>query len=411
MPEDNNNGSNILKMAAAKPLSAFVILAVFAAGLVLGHYAWPGGLTLSIPQDKPADSQDGQRNFSFATYWQAWDKLHEKFNGQLDDNKLNYGAVQGMVSAAGDPYTVFADPDATKQFEETIGGSFSGVGIELGIRGGLITVISPLDGSPAQKAGVREGDVITAVDGKQFTQDTSLDEAVRKIRGPRGSKVTLTVIHKNGRETTDIEITRDKIDVTSVKYKVLDNNLAHVVISSFNGDTTKQFNDIARQVLDAKAQGIILDLRNNPGGYLQSSVSIASRFIPQGKIVVSERGKSDTTYTAEGNAQLNGLPIVVLVNDGSASASEILAGALRDNLRVKLIGTKTFGKGSVQEMVNLDDKSSLRITVAKWFTPAGHSINETGLEPDIKVEQDYDTEADEPLLKAQEEITKLVSKK
>lgn len=387
--------------------SAFTaaLLLVFLVGVAAGHYAVPAApRAASTPQP-----DNSPHEFSFPVYWEAWDSLHQKFIGKLDDKKLDYGAVRGMVGASGDPYTVFADPAETTQFEQTIEGSFTGIGVEIGVRDGAVTVIAPLDGSPAQKAGIREGDIVVAIDKTPITKDTTLDDTVRKIRGPRGSTVTLTIVHKNARQTEDIAIERNRIDVKSVKLQVTD-GIARLAITSFNSDTTLQFTTVARQLLRENARGIILDLRNNPGGFLQSAVDIASQFLPRGALVVSERGQSTTDYRAEGNPILQNLPVVVLVNDGSASASEILAGALKDDRRVTLVGTKTFGKGSVQEMLKLSDGSSMRVTVAKWYTPSGHNIDEAGIEPDVKADQDYDTPADEPMLKAEETLRQLMNR-
>ncbi|MDP3997420.1 MAG: S41 family peptidase [bacterium] len=382
------------------------LILMLLAGVYIGRYLLPGVPPASLPT--VTIDQNGERQIAFPTFWEAWDRLHEKFIGDLSDDTLMYGAVSGMISAAGDPYTVFADPDATKQFNETLGGSFSGIGVEMGMRNGAVTVIAPLDGSPAQTAGIREGDIIVAVDDTPLTQDTTLDEVVQKIRGARSTKVKLTVLHKGDQETAVITITRDTIHIDSVKLDITD-NIARITVTSFNEDTASQFLTAARQITRQSVSGIILDLRNNPGGFLQSAVDIASRFIPEGQLIVSERGTDTTEYKAEGNDILNGIPLVVLVNEGSASSSEILSGALRDNLQASIIGTTTFGKGSVQELIKLKDGSSLRVTVAKWFTPSDHNINESGIEPDIQVEQNYDTTEDEPLLRATEEITKLIN--
>jgi carboxyl-terminal processing protease len=387
----------------SKLLGALLLVMI---GLGLGRYIVPAGAT-PVNDAQFEGIQEGQRQIVFPTFWEAWDTLHNKYIGEIDQQDLFYGSVSGMVKAAGDPYTVFSDPQDTKQFEETIEGSFSGIGVEIGIRGGALTVIAPLEGSPAQEAGIREGDIVVAVDEEPITVDMTLDDAVSRIRGKRGTEVVLTVIRKDAQTTEDITVRRDIIDIESVKLNIED-AVAHVNISSFNGDTSAQFTKAARQIVSSQAKGIILDVRNNPGGYLQTSVEIASRFLPEEMLVVSERGQKTTEYKAEGNTLLQGIPMVILVNEGSASASEILAGALRDQQQIPLIGTKTFGKGSVQELIKLSDGSSIRVTVAKWYTPSGHNIHENGLEPDIEVEQNYDTEEDEPLIKAKEELQKRI---
>lgn len=377
-------------------------IGVLIVGLLIGRYIMPA--TSIIKKSSPTlGTTNGQRELLFPTFWEAWDDLHAKYTGQLDEQSLLYGAVAGMVQAAGDPYTAFSTPSETKEFEQSLEGSFSGIGIEVGTRNGIVTVIAPLADSPADRAGIREGDSIVAIDKEQLTQDMALDEVVGKIRGERGTTVTLTVLHRDSRETVDIPIVRDTIEIESVKVE-WKGSIAHITITSFNGDTATRFTTIAREVVARKPTGIILDVRNNPGGYLQASVDIASRFLEPGSLVVTEKGKTSTEYKARGNNLLADVPLVVLVNEGSASASEIVAGALHDQRNVPLVGTKTFGKGSVQELVKLQDGSSLRVTIAKWFTPDGRNINEEGIAPTIEVAQNFDTEEDEPLLRAQEEL-------
>lgn len=383
------------------------IIVLFALGLFVGRYIVPAGELKQTPLQFVA-VENGERRFVFPTFWEAWDILHKNFIGELHDSDLFYGAVEGMIRAAGDPYTVFSSPLETQQFEETIEGSFSGVGVEIGMRRGLITVIAPLDGSPAQKAGVQAEDVIVAVDHKPITSEDTLDNIVRKIRGPEGQTVTLTVVHKGEQNTQDIAIVRGTIAIESVRLEIDNNHIAHLEVSNFNGDTADRFANAAREMRKANVSGVILDLRGNPGGFLQSSVKIASQFLKPDSVVVIERGSETKEYLSKGKPTLEGLPVVVLVDEGSASASEILAGALRDQINSPLIGTKTFGKGSVQEFVKLSDGSSLRITVAKWFTPRGDSIDEKGIVPAIEVDDKKDTDADEPLDRAREELERLI---
>lgn len=389
---------------ASRSVSVLVLLLV---GVFIGRYIVP----LSAPESNPVDISaigTDDRKLLFPTYWEAWDQLHDNFIGSLDDKNLLYGAVAGMVRAAGDPYTVFSDPDDAKQFEDTLQGSFSGVGVEIGVQKGFITVIAPLDGSPAQKAGIREGDVIVAVDEEPITPDTSLDDVVQRIRGPIGEEVVLTVVHKDENQTEDIPIVRDTIVIESVTMDVQD-GFVHIEIKSFNGDTTGQFQQIAKDAKARGIEGIILDVRGNPGGFLQSAVDIASQFLQPGTVVVTERGRDEVSYEARGGGILRGIPVVVLVDGGSASASEILAGVLQDQLDAPIIGEQTFGKGSVQELISLQDGSNLRVTVAKWYTPDGRSIDDEGITPNIEVEDDRDTEVDEQFERAKEELKALVA--
>ncbi len=396
-----------VQLPTRRKLSTLIAIAlVFATGLFVGRYLIPAG-ELGFSPLRFVSVEDGERKLTFPTFWEAWDTLHNNFIGELKDEDLFYGSVAGMVRAAGDPYTVFAPPSDTKQFEETIEGSFSGIGIEIGARGGVITVIAPLEGSPAYQAGVREGDAIVAVDGEPITQDTTLDSIVQKIRGEKGTSVTLTIVHKGDTKTEDITIIRDTISIESVRMKIED-SIAHLKITNFNGDTASGFTAAARQAQQSDVRGIVLDMRGNPGGFLQAAVDISSLFLEPGTLVVSERGKQSKEYKAEGSALLKDTPVVVLVNEGSASASEIVAGALHDQRSAPIIGTKTFGKGSVQEFIKLNDGSSLRVTIAKWFTPSGRSIDEQGIEPTVAVEDNKETEDDEQLLQAKKELAELI---
>lgn len=391
---------------SSRAVLGIIILLVFFGGLLIGRYMLPGQTQTNVPPQF-VSVQEGKRELVFPTFWEAWDVLHEHFNGALDMQKLYYGAAEGMVRAAGDPYTVFADPDATKQFSETLSGSFSGIGVEIGLQNGVITVIAPLEGSPADKAGLKTRDVIIAIDKKPITADASLDEVVRKIRGPKGSTVTLTVFHEGSKEPIDITITRDTIEVESVKLKI-EEGIAHLTITNFRSDTTTAFNAAIRELQRAKVKGVLLDLRSNPGGFLESAVEISSRFLPEDALVVSEKGKGNEDFKSAGSHPLVNMPTVVLVDGGSASASEIVAGALGDIRRTPIVGTKTFGKGSVQEFIKLKDGSSLRVTVAKWFTPDGRSIDEQGIAPTIEVKDDTTTEADEVEDRARAELKTLI---
>jgi carboxyl-terminal processing protease len=391
--------------------SLLLTLLIFGLGLFAGRYLLPALEHPAITPLRVVNSESGQRQFIFPTFWEAWDILHEDFIGELNERDLFYGAVAGMLRAAGDPYTVFSDPDETKQLEETLSGSFSGVGIEIGTRNGLVKVIAPLQGSPADTAGVQAGDTIVAINQNPLTPDMSLDDVVRQIRGPKNSEVTLTVVHENANETADIAIKRDTIEVDSVLLALDEQKIAHLTITSFNAETAGDFRRLAQQALKAGAQGVVLDLRNNPGGFLQSAVEVSSEFLQPGLVVVSERGQAGANqrdHRTSGRPTLSHLPVVLLVNGGSASASEIVAGALLDHRKAPIVGETTFGKGSVQELRELKDGSSVRITVAKWYTPTGHSINEQGIEPTVPLAQDLSTDLDEPLERAREEILKLL---
>jgi carboxyl-terminal processing protease len=325
----------------------------------------------------------------FSLFWQVWDRLYDLYADAdvLSAQDLVYGAIEGMVAAAGDPYTVFLQPEPAKKFQEDVGGSFSGVGIEIGKRNGGITVIAPIRDTPAWEAGLEAGDVIIAVDEEDATVWT-IDEAVDHIRGKRGTTVRLTIYRSDAQETLDFDVVRDTIRIPAVRWEMLENNIAYIQLITFNANATDQFSRAARDLQEAGATALILDLRNNPGGLLDESVQIAGWLLPDDTLVVQERfgdGSTEELYT-DGNEALAGLPIVILINGGSASASEILAGALHDIRDIRLVGTTTYGKGSVQHLESFYNGSSLKVTVAKWFTPNGTSINDTGIEPTDELE-------------------------
>lgn len=350
-------------------------------------------------------------DIDFSLFWEAYNQIQEKYSDpeDIDIKKIVYGAITGMVKSIGDPYTVFFTPEEAKIFQEDVAGVFEGVGMEVGIRKGGLTVISPLEGTPAQKAGIRAGDRIIKIDDV-LTADITIDEAVRLIRGKRGTEVTLTVFREAVEETKEIKIIRGVIKIPSLKWEILEGNIAYIKLYHFTEKARFDFNEMAVEILNSPSEKIILDLRNNPGGFLEVSQDIAGWFLEKGEIVVIEdfgEGKDRKEYKAKGNGRFLGYPTVILINQGSASASEILAGALRDNQGVRLIGEKSFGKGSIQELTKLKGGSSLKITIAKWLTPSGNLITDVGLTPDIAVEmteEDYDEGRDPQLDKAIEII-------
>lgn len=351
---------------------------------------------------------------NFSLFWQVWKLLQENFvdKSKLDTQKMIYGAISGMVKSLGDPYTVFFPPAESKRFEEDVQGAFEGVGMEVDIKKEQLVVVSPLEGTPAERAGLRAGDKILEINGTS-TADLTLDEAVKLIRGPKGTEVILTILRKGWEKSQDFKIVRDLIEIPSLTLEFKDDNIAYIKLSQFSEKAIFDFSKAAIDILNSPAKKIILDLRNNPGGYLEVAQNIAGWFLERGEIVVIEDFNSEENrkeYRAEGLARLLEYPIVVLMNQGSASASEILAGALRDNRGIKLIGEKSFGKGSVQELEKLGDNSSIKITVARWLTPKGDLITEKGLEPDIKVEisdKDIEDGKDPQLDKAVEILKEL----
>lgn len=353
---------------------------------------------------------------NFSLFWEAWRQVEDKYVdiGDVDREKMVRGAISGMVSSIGDPYTVFFDPEETKVFYEDASGQFEGVGMEIGIRDGVLQIISPLKGTPAEKAGLRAGDKIFKIDD-YITNEMKIEEAVSFIRGQRGTSVTLTVYRDGWDLSREFEIKRDVIKIPSLELDFLSNEeISHIKLFNFSEKSSNDFSEAAIRVLNSSAKGIILDLRNNPGGYLDQAEKIANWFLEEGQvIVVGDYGgrREKEYYKARGNGKLTDYPIVILINQGSASASEILASAIRDNLGSKIVGEKSFGKGSVQEMTSLSDGSSIKISVAKWLTPNGDLITNVGLMPDVvveKTEEDHEAENDPQLDRAIELIKEII---
>jgi len=353
-------------------------------------------------------------NVDFSIFWETWKKIEENyvFPKSLDIQKMIYGATAGMVKSLEDPYTTFFDPDETKIFLEDVKGEFEGIGIEIGIKEEQLQVIAPLEGTPAQKAGLRTKDKILEIDGKSTT-DLTVEKAATLIRGPKGTKVSLTILRDGWKEPQNFTIIRDVIKIPSLKFEIKEENIAYIKIFQFSENIDWDFQEVALKILNSPIKKIVLDLRNNPGGYLERAQDIAKWFLEKDQIIVIEDfggKKEEEVYKTEKNGKLSSYPVVILINGGSASASEILAAALRDNRNVKLIGEKSFGKGSVQELESLRDGSTLKVTVANWLTPKRELITGKGLEPDIKVEmteKDYNENKDPQLEKAIEVIKKM----
>lgn len=384
----------------------FLVILVFAS-FGLGFFVGKQKGILSCPICPPED-------IDFSLFWEAWKVLEEKFAEpqKFDTQKMIEGAISGMVKSLGDPYTVFFNPEESKKFIEEASGIFEGIGAEIGMKKGQLLIIAPLEGTPAQRAGLRAGDKILKINDV-LTTDLTIDEAVSLIRGPKGTEVILTILREDWEKSKEIKIIRDVIEVPSLKWEIKDGNIAYLKIYQFSEKASIDFQKAAIEILSHPVEKIILDLRDNPGGYLEVVQDIAGWFLKRGSVVAIEdfgEKREKTEYKAEGNEKFLGFPIVVLINKGSASGSEILAGALRDNRQVKIIGETSFGKGSIQELADLRDGSSLKITIAKWLTPKGQSITDHGLEPDIKIEmteEDFEKERDPQLDKAIEIIKEM----
>ena len=385
------------------------ILFSFAGGFYFGKINIP-----STPPEGILNAELGQlTGVDFSLFWQAWRTLENSYvdKEDIDYQNMVYGAISGMVNSLGDPYTVYFPPEESKSFKEDVQGEFQGVGMEIGVRDNQLTVIAPLQGTPADKAGLRAGDKITAINDTS-TQGMSSDEAVKIIRGLKGTEVTLSVFREGWNEIKDFVIVRDVIEIPSVNLQIREDKVAYIELYQFSEAARQAFLDAAINIINSEADRIVLDLRNNPGGYLEVAQYIAGWFLEKGNIVAIEDFGLDNQnreYQSEGPANLSPYPLVVLINGGSASASEILAGALRDNRDIKLIGEQSFGKGSVQSLEDLS-QGSLKITIARWLTPKGILINGTGLTPDIEVElteDDFNNNLDPQFDKAIEVVRKI----
>lgn len=330
----------------------------------------------------------------FTQFWDVWDRIKEKYVNSKDikDVDLFYGAIQGLVYALGDPYSLYMVPKMADEFIKDLSGEFEGIGAEIGIKDNQLMVISPLTDSPAEKAGLRPGDKIISINNES-TFGMDVNTAVSKIRGKAGTEVSLTITRDGVNEAFEVKITRAKITVPSVTFSWKGDKIAYVRILQFNEDTESIFDKYVRKIQQEGAKGIILDLRNNPGGFLDTAVMMASDWVESG-MVVSEKAGDGTSRDHEtyGQHRLANLRTVVLVNGGSASASEIVAGALQDHKKAVIVGEKTFGKGSVQDLESFPDGSALKITVAEWHTPNGNNINKEGIKPDIEFREEWENE-------------------
>lgn len=347
-------------------------------------------------------------NSDFGIFWQTWELLKSDYlkADEVKNDDLILGAAAGLADALNDPYTVFLPPAETKKFNDDISGSFTGIGAEIGFRGDFVVVVTPLKNSPAEKSGLRAGDKVFAVDEKN-TSNLGLEEIVDLIRGPRNSQVVLTVLSNGDEKPRDVKIIRDTIKIPTLEWEMSADNLAHLHLFNFNDVSPSIMAKALNEILSNGGRGVVLDLRNNPGGFLHKAVEIAGFFIEKDKTIVVEEFSSGkkNNFNSNGNATLKDFPMVILVNKGSASASEILAGALRDHNNTTIIGETTFGKGTVQELKNLSGGSTLKLTVAHWILPKGDLIDGIGIKPDIEVQlttEDFETDRDPQLDKALE---------
>lgn len=393
------------------PLTAFVAYTI---GLAVGQHKLQDLVEANIEHiyatEIPTDISSEE--LDFAPFWKAWQLLDERFvhstattTEVVFDQEKIWGAIQGLAASYDDPYTVFFPPEETELFESDIQGEFSGIGIEIGIRDGLLTVVAPLSGTPADKAGLLPKDIIIEIDGRDST-NISTESAVKAIRGKRGTPVVLTIAREGETEPLEISIIRDIIQVPTTE-SYIEDGVFIIKFYSFSAKSASLFRDELQKFANSDTDYLIIDLRGNPGGFLQAAISVASWFVPEGEVLVTEtfeNKREDRIHVSSGPKNFPGAErLVILTNAGSASAAEILAGSLRDYRQALLVGDNTFGKGSVQELIEITPETALKVTIAKWILPNGEHISEEGIEPHIQIEQN-DPENDSQLSRAIEII-------
>ncbi len=400
----------------------------FIAGVSVGMERTP-----EISKVTLANKDVNAPSVDFSAFWKTWNTLNEKFvsasttKPTVDDQERVWGAIEGLAHSLGDPYTVFLSPKEKKMFYENIEGNFTGVGMEVGMRHEVLTVIAPLKGTPAYRAGIQPGDKIVQIDDTT-TANLSIDEAVQRIRGEKGTKVKLKLVREDVDEPIDIDVIREIIEVPTLETEVktakkdektgektspLVDNVYVLRLFSFTGDSVDRFRTALQDFAKSGTNKLIIDLRGNPGGFLEGAVDMASWFVPSGKVIVRQEGsrsEEEKVWRSKGyDLHVNDIKLAILVNGGSASASEIFAGALSEHGVAKVIGTQTFGKGSVQELVEITPDTALKVTIARWLTPNGKSISEAGITPDIIIKmtgEDLKAGKDPQLAKAIEVLSK-----
>ena len=383
-----------------------LVLVIFGAFLSASHSP-----LVAFVDSKESTLSEAETGVNLDSFWKAWHLIDEQFPDaeKTDDTARVDGAISGLVSSLGDPFSEYFNPEETKSFEESISGEFGGLGIELDMKDGILTVIAPLKGSPAERAGIQKGDKIYEADKKSL-QDLKIDEAIALMRGEPGTTVTLGIIREGEKQPLEVSIVREIIHVPTVDTKFRDDGVFVISLYNFYSGSDDLFMKALKEFSASGSKKLVIDLRGNPGGYLESAVNIASALLPKDDLIVKEipNDPNDSKeFRSSGFKTLSSdVKIAVVVDRGSASASEILAGALQDHKRATLVGEKTYGKGSVQQVMDLTKDTILKLTIAHWYTPNGTSISKTGLTPDVEVKYVRDSKVDDQLEKAVELLKK-----
>ncbi len=408
--------NKILRGALLGALTVIIVMGSFSGGFLVGHYLpiqqerqpfLVGTVETPVPSVSPEQQSTTPDELEalFTPFWEAWNIVHDEYVDQpVDDLTLMQGAIRGMMDALGDEHSSYMDPKSFKDANDGLAGEYEGIGAWVDPTADYLTIISPIPGSPAERVGLKPGDKIIAIDGEDMT-GINAELARQRVLGPAGTTVVLTVAREGENEPLEFSIKREKIVVKSASGEMLENDIGYVQITTFGDKTTPELRAALEELMAQNPKGLIIDLRNNGGGYLQTSVEVASEFIGEGIILYEQYGNGKrTTYQALKNGQATEIPVVVLINEGTASASEIVAGAIQDNGRGKLVGVTSFGKGSVQNWVPLsNDQGAVRVTIAKWLTPNERTIAGEGLRPDVEVEitnEDFQADLDPQLDKA-----------
>ncbi len=369
-----------------------VSIFLFILGIWVGRYIDLPFLQTNPPKYQVLNKIYTKDNVDFSTFWQVWDKLNTTYLNKKDLNgqKLMQGAISGLVNAAGDPYTSYFDPSANKSFTDQISGSFEGVGMELGVKDNKLVVIAPLEDSPAKKAGILAGDQILQIDSKDATKMT-LGEAVALIRGKSGTSIKLQILHEGNSKATSVTLTRATITIKTVKSSI-QGDTAVITVSEFGDNTRDEWDSVVNELVSKGIKKIVLDLRNDPGGRFDSAIHIAGDFLNKNDVVVEQEDANGNRqeFRSDTDPRLTNTQVVILINKGSASASEIVTGALMDHDKATLVGETSFGKGTVQAVTDLKDGSGLHITIAKWLTPKGTWVHGKGIKPDYEVKMTQD---------------------
>jgi carboxyl-terminal processing protease len=409
---NDNSNEEVTKRYAMGAVAAVLLLVGFFAGIAVGELKTENASSL-LGQGRlvnlgaePATALT--EDIDFANFWDVWEIVKARYvNQPVDELDMFYGAIEGVLASLDDPYSIYLDPEIAEQFASELSGTFEGIGAEIGIKQDQLRIIAPLPDTPAEQAGLMAGDAILAINGDD-TYGISIDEAVSRIRGEKGTTVTL-LIGTEGLEPREVPIVRGTITVQSVRWEMVRHDGADIGVIRlfhFNETTGPAFNEAVRSILLENPDGVVLDLRNNPGGFLDTAVDVAGEWILR-DVVVMEKFSDDSSrnYMSDGNARFSDVPTVVLVNGGSASASEIVAGALQHHGKATIVGEQTFGKGSVQDYMEFPDGSALKLTIALWLTPGGQSIEQEGITPNEEIEltlEDFENDRDPQYDKALE---------